>query len=103
LSTGEEKSILILQGCAFLLLGLFWSRRSRRRRQDTKLRTSDVSLAVSSGLLTPQLLRVADGVSAQQILLGESNLSQESILFIPNQQALPPAVQAPDSALMVVV
>jgi hypothetical protein len=103
LSTGEEKSILILQGCTFLFLGLIWSKRSRRRRQDTKLRTSDVSLAVSSALLTTQLLRVADGFSAQQILLGESNLSQESMLFIPSQQALPPAVQAPDNALMVVI
>jgi hypothetical protein len=99
----DEKDLIIMQGCAFLLLGLFWSTRSRSRRQDTKLRTSDVSVAVSSALLTTQLLRVADGFSAQQILLGESNLSQESMLFIPSQQALPPPVQAPDNALMVVI
>jgi hypothetical protein len=84
-STGEEKSILILQGCAFLLLGLCLSRRSRRRRQDTKLRTSDVSLAVSPGLLATQLLRMADGFSTRQIPPSESSPSLNSIPCRPKQ------------------
>jgi hypothetical protein len=85
LSSGEEKSILILQGCTFLFLGLFWSKRSRRRRQDTKLRTSDVSLAVSSGVLATQLLRVADSFSTRQIPLSESGPSLNSIPCRPKQ------------------
>ena len=85
LSSAEEKSILILQGCTFLFLGLFWSKRSRRRRQDTKLRTSDVSLALSSDVLATQLLRVADGFSTRQIPPSEFSPSLNSIPCRPKQ------------------
>jgi hypothetical protein len=81
----DEKDLIIVQGCAFLLLGLFWSKRSRSGRQDAKLRTSDDSLAVSSGVLATQLLRVADGFSIRQIPPSESSPSLISIPCRPKQ------------------
>jgi hypothetical protein len=81
----DEKDLIIVQGCAFLLLGLFWSKRSRSGRQDAKLRTSDNSLAVSSGVLATQLLRVSDGFSIRQIPPSESSPSLISIPCRPKQ------------------
>ena len=82
-SAGEEKSILILQGCAFLLLGLLLLRRSRCRRQGARLRINDVSLEVSSRLLATQLLDIADGFSTRQTPPSQSSPSQKSIFYRP--------------------
>ena|ERR1700736_1708895 len=85
LSTGEEKSILILQGCAFLLLGFFWAKRVRRTTavHATRPRINNVAVAVSSELVAAQLQCVVDAFSATQIPPTESGLSQNSILFHP--------------------
>jgi hypothetical protein len=80
----DEKDLIIVQGCAFLLLGLFWSKRSRSGRQDAKLRTSNDSLAVS-GVLATQLLRVSDGISIRQNPPSESSPSLISIPCRPKQ------------------
>jgi hypothetical protein len=82
---GEEKSLLVLQGCAFLLLGFFWAERVRRATavHATRPRINNVAMADSSELVAAQLQRVVDGFSATQTPLSESGLSQKSILFYP--------------------
>ena len=85
--SGEEKGILILQGCAFLLLGFFWAERVRRTIavHETRPRTSNVGVAISSELVATQLLRVSDGFSTRHFPPSESSPSLISIPYRPKQ------------------